>query len=318
MTAQPHRRSLRLQRKDHLTALPAEIHRCIGERLPTGSDVANFQLSGRPFRDAVPFAGFAPVLMLPFHPDGMAVSFYRPTDGETIQRNLPALRGKVVCGSSHGWLTLVDEAANVTLPNPFTGATADLSPANNCLGAACFTRVSTDSDNPHCILHYKDEQEMGRVLRLDEMRDELFREIVMSSQPDSGDCVAVALLARSLSVAVCRVGVDREWKLLDTDLRTHIKSIVHCHGSKFLAIGYNEEIAIYDTSRSTSTPRVMRKKPQPLYAPPKDIIWRRSYLQVDGKLHLVGTAYQNCAHHTRVYKGKVLSKQGLTYTPILF
>jgi hypothetical protein len=118
------------------------------------------------------------------------------------------------------------------------------------------------------------------------MSCQLFREIVLSSQPDSGDCVAVALLARSLSVAVCRVEVDREWKLLDADLRTRIKSIVHYRGSKFLAIGYNEEIAICDAGHST--PRVMRKKPQPLYAPPKDIIWHRSYLQVDGKLHLVG------------------------------
>jgi hypothetical protein len=120
--------------------------------------------------------------------------------------------------------------------------------------------------------------------------------------------VAVALLARSLSVAVCRVGVDREWKLLDADLmRTRIKSIVHCRSSKFLAIGYNEEIAICDAS--PSTPRVMRKKPQLLYAPPKDIIWRRSYLHVDGKLHLVGTAYQNSAHHTRVYKCDVLARK---------
>jgi hypothetical protein len=156
--------------------------------------------------------------MLPFHPDGTAVSFYRPTDGETIQRNLPALRGKVVCGSSRGWLALVDEAASVTLLNPFTGATADLPPANNRLGAACFTRVSIDSDNRRCILHYKDEPQMERVLRLNKMRDELFREIVLSSQPNSGDCVVVALLARSLSVAVCRVGVDREWKPLDADL----------------------------------------------------------------------------------------------------
>jgi hypothetical protein len=73
--------------------------------------------------------------MLPFHPNGTTVSFYRPTDGETIQRNLPALRGKVVCGSSCGWLALVDEAANMTLLNPFTGATADLPPANNRLGS---------------------------------------------------------------------------------------------------------------------------------------------------------------------------------------
>ncbi|KAM0844126.1 hypothetical protein ACQ4PT_057261 [Festuca glaucescens] len=159
MTEQPRRRSPRLQRQGRLTVLLVDLHQCIGERLSSNRDIANFRLSDNPLRDAALFADFAPVLMLPIHPDG-AVSFYWPTDGETLESNLAALHGKVVCGSSRGWLALVDVAANVTLLNPFTGATADLTPANNCLREACFRRVSIDFGRCQCILHYQGEPEV--------------------------------------------------------------------------------------------------------------------------------------------------------------
>ncbi|KAM0844128.1 hypothetical protein ACQ4PT_057263 [Festuca glaucescens] len=171
--------------------------------------------------------------MLPFHPDD-AVSFYWPTDGKTLERNLAALRGKEVCGSSRGWLALVDVAANVTLLNPFTDGTTDLTPASNRLREACFRHVSIDFGRCQYIFHYQGEPEVQRVAKLGEKREVMFREIVLSSQPDSRDCVA-----RSLSVVVCRVRVDGEWKLLDANVTCCIRSIVHCRGRKFPAIGFN-------------------------------------------------------------------------------
>ncbi|KAM0844129.1 hypothetical protein ACQ4PT_057264 [Festuca glaucescens] len=148
--------------------------------MPSNRDVPIFPLSGRPLREAVPFAGFAPVLTLPFHTDG-TISFYRPTGGDTFERNLSALRGKVVCGSSRGWVALVDMAANMKLLNLFTGATSNLPPANNRLLEAYFRRVSMHFDRYRGILHYQ-RRAIGaarRQARLDE--DVLFREIMLSS-----------------------------------------------------------------------------------------------------------------------------------------
>ena len=41
-----------------------------------------------------------------------------------MSKTLPDVRGKVACGYSCGWLALMDEAASVTLLNPFAGARA--------------------------------------------------------------------------------------------------------------------------------------------------------------------------------------------------
>ena len=77
-----------------------------------------------PWRAAVPFVTFGPLLLLPFDPDSDRVGFYCVPEKKVLSKTLPDVRGKVACGSSCGWLALMDEAASVTLLNPFTGARA--------------------------------------------------------------------------------------------------------------------------------------------------------------------------------------------------
>ncbi|XP_020186587.1 uncharacterized protein [Aegilops tauschii subsp. strangulata] len=292
------RRSPRLQarlQQGRITELPSDLLRCIAQRLPSGQDVASFRLTGRVWRDAVPLGGFAPLLMLPESQDGSATSFYRPSDGKILTANLPDLQGKVVCGSSRGWLALVDEEASVTLLNPFTGATVALPPADNKLGAVCFRKLSMDVDG-RWVVHSSPNYNEVRAITLSEMRELLFRDIVLSSQPDSADCVAMAQLASSYSVAFCRVGVDRSWTVLHAELTCRIRSVVHCHGSTFLAIGESLGISICYVAGATPSVTALWR----CFSPP-EWICPRSYLQVDGKLHLVGTVIENNTRHTRVY-----------------
>ena len=60
--------------------------------------------------------------MLLFDPDSDRVGFYCAPENKVLSKMLPNMHGKVACGSSCGWLALMDEAASVTLLNPFTGA----------------------------------------------------------------------------------------------------------------------------------------------------------------------------------------------------
>ncbi|KAE8781964.1 hypothetical protein D1007_44709 [Hordeum vulgare] len=291
------RRSPRLQAglpHRRITDLPCDLLRCIAQRLPSGQDVASFRLTGRPWRDAVPLGGFAPVLMLPESRDGSA-TFYRPSDGKILTANLPDLQGKVVCGSSRGWLALVDEAASVTLLNPFTGATVVLPPADNKLGAACFRKLSVDVDG-RWVVQSSQPESGDRAITLSEMRELLFRNIVLSFQPDSADCVAMAQLASSYSVAFCRIGVDRAWTVLHADLTCRIRSVVHCHASTFMAVGEVVGISVCDLAGATPSVRALWR----CLSPPERV-YPRSYLLLDGKLHLVGTVLENNTRHTRVY-----------------
>ena len=65
---------------------------------------------------------FGPLLLLPFDPDSDRVGFYCVPEKKVLSKTLPDVRGKVACVSSCGWLALMDEAASVTLLNPFAGA----------------------------------------------------------------------------------------------------------------------------------------------------------------------------------------------------
>nr|XP_051191046.1 uncharacterized protein LOC127304396 [Lolium perenne] len=306
MAAQPRRRSQRLleQKQDWSTILPHELWELISKRLPSGRDAANFRAMCRLWRDVLPFTEFEPVLMLPFDPESPdgAVTFYRPTDRKTFTKDLPALHGKVVCGSSHGWLALVDEAACLTLLNPFTKATVNLPPTDE--------RFAYDSMRTVFMLdgRWMHPSPSGGVLRetkLRDMREVFFHEVVLSSPADSDGCIAMALLTESFEVAFCRVGVaGASWTLLNTGLKQDISCIVHCR-SRFLAITHDGQISICNVGGATPTARPVQSFDLPKQVNPL------SYLQVNGELHLVCTVVQpgSTTYRTRLYKCNVFARK---------
>ena len=118
----PKRRSLPLP--DWRSDLPEDLIESIWRRLASGHDAASFRSACSPWRAAVPFATFGLLLLLPFDPDSDRVGFYYVLEKKVLSKTLSDVRGKVACGSSCGWLALMDEAASVTLLNPFAGARA--------------------------------------------------------------------------------------------------------------------------------------------------------------------------------------------------
>jgi len=233
----PKRRSLPLS--DQRSSLPEDLLKSIGQRLASGHDAAPFRSACSPWRTAVLFVTFGLLLLLPFDPDSDRVGFYCVPEKKVLSKTLPDVRGKVACGSSCGWLALMDEAAFVTLRNPFAGARAprvELPPAGEHVAVAssseCVSRV-----HGRWVLHptngYGDADAAGRAIKLEDMRDVFFHEIVLSAPPDAAgrECVAMAMLGCSTEVAFCRVGVDNAWTLLDNKLEFFVGSIVHCQDS---------------------------------------------------------------------------------------
>uniref|UniRef100_A0ACD5YCB8 Uncharacterized protein n=1 Tax=Avena sativa TaxID=4498 RepID=A0ACD5YCB8_AVESA len=317
MAAPPRRKSTRPIRKYRdWSSLPEELLECIGKMLPSPREAAKFRSICPAWCAALPFAKYiAPVLMLPDpdSPDG-AINFYTPGDGgeSSFTRNLPSLRGKRLCGSSGGWLALVDEAVSVTLLNPLTGATVELPPADERVVAASFRHVMTPDGIPSAMLlmesgHYA-------FVRVDDMKKRAFRQIVLSSSssPGSGECVAMAALADSGTVAFCRVGVDRAWTLLETNLPAGpVTSVVHFRGSTFLAIsdggraGGPGGISICDVGGAVPT----ATRIQGLHAAPKLTTYARSHLQVNGVLYVVATVSEDSTFLSHVYECNVMAAE---------
>ena len=154
---------------------------------------------------------FGPLLLLPFDPDSDRVGFYCVPEKKVLSKTLPDVRGKVACGSSCGWLALMDEATSVTLLNPFAGARApriELPPASeHVVAASSLEHMSRVHDR--WVLHptngYGNADAAGRAIKLEDMRDMFFREIVLSAPPDVAgcECMAMALLGCSMEVAFC-------------------------------------------------------------------------------------------------------------------
>ncbi|XP_066322332.1 uncharacterized protein [Miscanthus floridulus] len=109
------------------------------------------------------------------------------------------------------------------------------------------------------VLHptngYGDADAAGRVIKIKDMRDVFFREIVLSAPPNVAgrECVAMAMLGCSTEVAFCRVGVDNAWTQLDTKLEFSVGSIIHCQ-DKFLAIDCTGEIFVCKSNVAGATP----------------------------------------------------------------
>ena len=144
----------------------------------------------------------------------------------------------------------MDEAASVTLLNPFAGARAprvELPPAGEHVAAASSSE-HVSRVHGRWVLYptngYGDADAAGRAFKLEDMRDVFFHEIMLSTPPDAADreCVAMAMLGCSTEVAFCWVGVDSAWTLLDIKLEFSVGSIVHCQ-DKFLAIDCTGEIS---------------------------------------------------------------------------
>ena len=130
----------------------------------------------------------------------------------------------------------MDEAASMTLLNPFANACAprvELPPAGKYVAATssseCVSRV-----HGLWVLHptngYGDVDAAGRAIKLEDTRDVFFREIMLTASLDAvgRECVTMAMFGWSTEVAFCRVGVDSAWTLLDTKLEFSVGSIVHC------------------------------------------------------------------------------------------
>ncbi|KQJ91380.1 hypothetical protein BRADI_4g37290v3 [Brachypodium distachyon] len=309
--SQPARRRSRRLQVDW-RALPKDLVEFIAGKLPSARDACAFRVVCRAWYFALSFAKtVAPVLLLPFNPYSTedAATFYRMTadkgDGKFFTRNgLSELRGKVMCGSSRGWLALADEVANVKLLNPFNGATADLPPGDERVAAASWRAVSmvveADGGRRRWLRRYPDGSD--HPVGLNSIPDVFFREIVLSSHPGSGRCVAMAVLAFSSTVAFCRVGVDHSWKLLHTKMICRIGSVIYCPGrNRFLAIGTGG-VSICHVSGRTPTARPVPSLTDRL---PRQII-PRSYLQLDGELHLVGTV--SATGSTYCYKCNVFAR----------
>lgn len=187
--------------------LPQEIIESISKRLTIYADYIRFRCVCRTWNSSVPKTPLhlppqLPILMLSDE------SFFDLSTNKIHRLNFPLPSGPArICGSSHGWLVILDETSNLNLLNPVTHATLSL-PSLHTFPYLVKKLFAFNKNNLYLI------------------------KVVLSSSPSLNDDFAAFAILSLRHLAFCRKGYD-SWVLLDANVDDHWTDAVYKNGSFF-------------------------------------------------------------------------------------
>ncbi|KAJ3691214.1 hypothetical protein LUZ61_020378 [Rhynchospora tenuis] len=231
--------------------MPDELLTSISKLLISPIDLTTFRSICDSWRAATPGLRFPPLLMFPFDSHQMTLEFYNLCDKTRITLHLPEAHNKVICGSSHGYLSLMDETGAVSLLNPFTKFLIELPPVDERIASTLFKEV-TKQNGLWMIRSALDL--VLTPLTKSKLTEVFFKDIILLSPSkfDGDDFVAIGMLGCSDEIAFCKKG-DQTWTILDTKLSCNIISIA-CYRDKIYVIDFVGEMSMcHISSNATAT-----------------------------------------------------------------
>lgn len=155
--------------------------------------------------------------------------------------NLPeASHRRRSCGSSHGWLVILDESPSIVLLNPLTRKKINLPPLSVFPNVVDFDFYRVGREY---ILQYAAGGETY-TRSLKHMRDFFIKKVILSSSPSNdSDFIAVAILNQSGDLAFCKKG-DESWRFIEQALY-YCEDVIYRDGL-FYAVDNLGRIAVCD------------------------------------------------------------------------
>ncbi|GAV56692.1 DUF295 domain-containing protein, partial [Cephalotus follicularis] len=231
------------------TQLPQDIIETISKNLRIYTDYLNFRWVCHTWRSSTPkiphhLPPQLPLLMVSQSPQqqqphqSSRCAFFNISNNKLRFLNLPELSHRNRhCGSSQGWLIILDESPIVLLLNPLTRAKIYLPPLSSFPHIVRFSYSDMGSE-------YGLRSPSGghRTLDSNQMRDRFIKKVVLSSSPSEGtDFVAIAILNNSGGLAYCRNG-DTGWTIIQ-DAHSYYEDVISYKGV-FYAVDKFGEIAV--------------------------------------------------------------------------
>ncbi|PVH34450.1 hypothetical protein PAHAL_8G221400 [Panicum hallii] len=137
-----------------------------------------------------------------------AAALHCPATGATLQIPFPRapLALRPLLGSGHGWLVIADEASNLHLLNPITGAQAALPPVTGLHNVM----MGTDKQGGPAYAVYSKPGYEPVMLEIDLAHEYMYNRVVLSASPSAGRACVVLLLHMPMGeVSFARLGDDR-------------------------------------------------------------------------------------------------------------
>ncbi|XP_030950845.1 F-box protein SKIP23-like [Quercus lobata] len=275
------------------TQLPRDILEAISKNLTIYTDYLRFQAVCHTWRISVPkiphhLPPQLPWLMLPLSQQSQSQS-HRPfldlSDHKIHLLNLPeaASHLKRRCGSSHGWLVILDETPTILLLNPLTRAKLNLPPLFTFPNVVTFNYSEIGKE-------YALRSLSGNIYRrsLKEMRDSFIKKLVLSSSPAlNTNFVALAILNQTGDLVFCKNG-DQAWTFIH-DARFFCEDVIY-DNDLFYAVDKNGGVAVCDVHGENSpsvsiierfeTPRIFGGDMQYLVKSGDDLLLVTRYLDL--------------------------------------
>ncbi|KAM0041631.1 hypothetical protein Hdeb2414_s0011g00368521 [Helianthus debilis subsp. tardiflorus] len=238
-----------------LSDLPPELLETIAKKLKIHKDYIRFRAVCIGFRDSVPkipkhLPCQLPWLMLPRRtnqdPESNLRSFLSISDGKVHLINLPEdSDNHRRCGSSHGWLVMLDETPLISIVNPLTQCKQHLPPLSSFPNVINFAPGETGREYT-----IKTSDDDVYTCSSKEMRDSFIKKVVFSSSPsnEDADYYALAILNQTGDLAYCKKG-DKRWKFID-DANSYCEDVVY-YEDCFYAVSKHGTIAKCDVNGPT-------------------------------------------------------------------
>ncbi|XP_038971171.1 putative F-box protein At5g55150 [Phoenix dactylifera] len=258
------------------SSLGIDLLNRVSKKLDHSLDYLHFRSVCSNWHSGAPAIKFPPLLFLPFDPNTETIPFFDPSDGDVHTLPLPAeARNKTFCGTSHGWLILLEEPTNsISLLNPLTAENVPLPPFTHHIPKPSSKRVILRIErclaNPRCIRPGVPWQNRPFI-----------QEAVLSSPPSSGEpCIVMAILQNGEELGFCRPG-DGAWTLVETRGIYNIDSVAYWNGS-FYAVDRVGRIAACELNATPARVARVSLLPDPLVPD------QFKLLESKGELLLVG------------------------------
>ncbi|OVA10870.1 Protein of unknown function DUF295 [Macleaya cordata] len=186
--------------------------------------------------------------------------FYNLLENKVHRLNIPNDRPwRRCCGSSQGWLVLLEERdPTILLFNPLTKIQVQLPPLT------AFPNV-LNFDIRRVGKEYLLQSSLGDTPKRhssDEVRDFFIKKVVLSTSPTSlsQDYVAVAIVDMTMELAFCKKG-DTEWTMIK-DASCFYDDVIYYEGV-FYAVHHNGSFTICDVSGPSPSVEII-KLPSPV------------------------------------------------------
>nr|GLL30495.1 F-box protein SKIP23-like [Ipomoea trifida] len=175
------------------------------------------------------------------------LGFFSPLDDKFHFLILPeASNRRRRCGSSHGWLVILDESPSVFIINPLTRAKLNLPPLSRFPNVLDFNFYNVGREYT-----LRSDGEI-HTCSLKEMRDTFIKKVVLSGNPLlQPNFIAMAILNQTGDLAYCKNG-ENSWKLID-DARSFCEDVIYSDGL-FYAVNKFGSIVVCNVN--SDSPRV--------------------------------------------------------------